>query len=428
MIELSTLERHGSKQGAFVDSGALWSVEERQGPSLPELQLQLDETAAALAAGLAQNDLTEFYALLRSSDLPFVAPGLAHACCTILHRFGGISPAVALAIENHLHVVASLITFPLQDEVQEARRQSLLRLLNEERLLVANTSSRVHGKTLATQGVTVRRDGDGFRVNGSASYVSLATQSDLMLFSAMIEGEGPALFVFSLRDSPGLDIGPFLFPRAMLDSDTRRFTFQEVFLPAEALLMSGVIEQMVRMNRFQLIWHQLLIAALYLGAAASALEEVRLFLRTVHGQDGPLAELDGMVVDTGRLMIRYRSAWALVRHTADQLSKFTQSSHESVSPVSMDDLLDLACVTKHSGTICAEEVVTAARRIIGGRSFIGPVSLPIERFSLEILFAPLGPEVNAVIERRLGRRALGETPILAEQLTSEFHLPPDPLR
>jgi alkylation response protein AidB-like acyl-CoA dehydrogenase len=421
MAELSTLEQHGSTQEAILESGMPWNAEEPPGPSLSELQTQLDAVATALAAGLEQNDLTGFYDLLRSTDLPYAAPGNAHVCCTVLHRLGGLSPAVALAVENHLHVVAALATFPLQDAVQESRRQALLRLVNEQRLLVANTSSRVHGKTLATQGVTVQRDGEGFRVNGSAAYVSLATQSDLMLFSAMIEGEGPALFAFSLRDNPGVDIGQFLFPRAMVDSDTRRFTFENVFLPAEALLMSGVIEQMVKMNRFQLIWHQLLISALYLGAAARALDEVRLFLRSVQGQDGPLAGLDGMVVDVGRLVIRYRSAWALVRHTADQLSKFKQD--EAVSPVSIDDLIDLACVAKHSGTICAEEVVTAARRIIGGRSFTGPVSLPLERFSLEILFAPLGPEVNAVIERRMGRLALKENPILTEDFSNECHLP-----
>ncbi len=426
MVESNTLEQQGSKEAAILESGVLWNAEERQGPSLEELQVQLEETAASLETGLAQNDLTEFYAHLRSTDLPFVAPHSAQVCCTILHRLGGCSPAVALAVENHLHVVASLITFPLEDAAQEARRRSLLRMVNEKRLFVANTSSRVHGATLATQGVKVRREGEGFRVNGAASYVSLATQSDIMLFSAMIEGEGPALFVFSLRDTPGLDIGPFLFPRAMLDSDTRRFTFQEVYLPPESLLLSGVLEQMIRLNRFQLIWHQLLIAALYLGAAARALDEARLFLRSVSGQDGLLSELDGMVVDLGRLVIRYRSAWTQVRHTADQLGKFTQNPLES--PVSMGELLDLACVTKHAGTICAEEVVTAARRIIGGRSFIGPVSLPIERFSLEILFAPLGPEVNAVIERRLGRSALGADPILREQLTNELHRPSQPLR
>ena len=52
----------------------------------------------------------------------------------------------------------------------------------------------------------------------------------------------------------------------------------------------------------------------------------------------------------------------------------------------------------------------AARRIIGARSFTGGTPHPIERLSQEIPFGPLGPEVNAGIERRIGKRALQETP------------------
>jgi|GEM_PF-1729132 len=410
----NTLTRHPSEQG-IVDGDALWGAGEwRKGTSLSELQNQLDETAKVLETGLAQNDLVEFYAFLRSTDLPFWTPGLPHACCRVLHRLGGISPAVALAIENHLYVVSSLVTFPLEDAAEEARRQSLLRLLREQRLLVANTSSQVHANKLATFGVVVQREEQGFRVNGSSAYVSLSTQSDIMLFQAPIEEEGPGLFIISLRDKPGLEIGPFLFPRTMLDSDTRRIHFHDVFLPAEALLLSGMTEQILRLHRYETIWHQLLTTSLYLGAAARALDEVRLFLRSVRGKDDrPLAELDGMVIDVGRLVIRYRTAWALVMQTADQLEELAKGPLDLAS---VETLVDLVCATKHAGTVCAEEVVTAVRRIIGARSFTGAAAQPIERLSLEVLFGPLGPEVNAGIERRLGRRALDEMPIMAERL------------
>ena len=68
--------------------------------------------------------------------------------------------------------------------------------------------------------------------------------------------------------------------------------------------------------------------------------------------------------------------------------------------------VDLAGAAKYVGTRCAEEVVTAARRIVGARSFAGGHHL--ERLSQEVMFGPLGPEVSAVIERRYGRQALGE--------------------
>jgi alkylation response protein AidB-like acyl-CoA dehydrogenase len=407
-------ERYEVERGTMTGEGALWGAGEWRNPSMSELQAQLDEAAAAQETGLAQNDLAEFYAFLRSTDLPFSVPGLPHVCCKILHRLGGISPAVALAIENHMYVMSSLVTFPLEDDAEEARRQSLLRLFREQRLLVANTSSQVHAERLSTFGVTVRREAEGFRVNGSSAFVSLSTQSDIMLFQAPIEDEGPGLFIISLRDKAGLEIGPFLFPRTMLDSDTRRIHFHDVLLPPEALLLSGLTEQILRLHRYETIWHQLLTTSLYLGAAARALDEARLFLRSVRGkEDRPLAELDGMVIDVGRLVIRYRAAWSLVMQTANRLGELAKSPLDLAS---VEALVDHACATKHAGTVCAEEVVTAVRRIIGARSFAGVAAQPIERLSLETLFGPLGPEVNAGIERRLGRRALGETPVITERL------------
>jgi alkylation response protein AidB-like acyl-CoA dehydrogenase len=206
-----------------------------------------------------------------------------------------------------------------------------------------------------------------------------------------------------------LEIGPLLFPHAMVDSDTRRVTFQDLLLAEEDLLISGKTEQMSQLIGFELIWHQLLIATLYLGAAARAIEEVRLFLRSVRtAGDRPLAELDGMVVDTGRLVLRYRTAWSMVERTAEAVAEVARSP---LNPEALDSVMDSACVAKHTGTISAEEIVTSARRIIGARSFTG--GHPLERLSQETPFGPLGPELNAGIERRLGRRALGETSFLA---------------
>ncbi len=386
-----------------------------QPPSASELQAQLDDAASALEAGLARNDLTEFYRILRSTNLPFLsviyqedARSLSINCCKVLHRLGGLSPAVALAVENHLYVTSALATFPTADPALQDRRQFWLRRMWDERLLVANSNSSVHSNKLGSVGVIARREEGGFRVTGSASYMSLASQGDLVVFLTLIEGEGPALFVTKLRGNPGIDVGPFLFPRTMLDSDTRRITFRDVLMPQDELLVAGMNEQMSQLNLFEMIWHQLLIPALYLGAAARAIEEVRLFLRSVRGHDDrPLAELDGMVVDTGRLVIRYRAAWALVQETAGRLAEVVEKPLEKES---LADLFELAGTAKHVGTDCAEEIVIAARRIIGARSFTGGTPHPIERLSQEIPFGPLGPEVNAGIERRIGKRALQETP------------------
>jgi alkylation response protein AidB-like acyl-CoA dehydrogenase len=373
----------------------------------------LDRVSSALEAGLAGNDLTEFFDVLRASELPFIATaydgdscGLARACRDIVHRLGGLSPAVTLAFENHLFVTAALATFSLQNKEQDAKARAILERVRNERLFVANTSSRIHTDKLNAIGALARREEGGFRVTGSAAYTSLATQSDLLLFTARLEEGGWALFIAPLRNQPGIAIGPFLFPRAMIDSDTRRMEFRDLFLPEETMLQGGKGREMAVLNQFELTWHMTMIAALYLGAAARAIEVARRFLRSVSTAEGrPLAELDGMVADAGRLSLRYRAAGALLDRAVESLGRLAQGvlNEERVTQA-----FELASAAKYVGTNYAEEIITQVRKIVGARSFTG--GHPLERLSMESPFGPLGPEPNAFIERLHGLSILGEKP------------------
>jgi len=388
-------------------------VEPRPPLTPQELDEQISCAAAALVEGLSRSDLTSFYAALRTTELPFLCAqpemkGLAGACAAILHRLGGISPAAGLAVENHLYVTGALATFPTGNTVLELKRREILDLIGGERLLVANSNSKVHADRLGAIGTLARREGQDLRVEGTAAYTSLATEADLLFLLTPIEGEGPALLVMPLRGNPAIEIGPFLFPRAMLDSDTRRVTFHKPLVPAGSMLYVGNDELMLQLLTFQLTWHQTLLSALYLGAAARAIEEGRLFLRSVQGPtQKPLAELDGMLADMGRLAIRYRSARSLSKAAAAAIDA---SIGNTLGPVALAEAFDQACAAKYAGGRCAEEVVTQVRRIIGARSFTG--DHPLERLSQEVVFGPLGGEVDASIERRIGRRVLSETSFL----------------
>jgi alkylation response protein AidB-like acyl-CoA dehydrogenase len=385
--------------------------------TLPRYREQLDEVADGLREALPQRDLSGFYRLFRSTDLPFVpvtgeleTRELFRFCFEVLHRFGSLSPAVALAVENHYYVSSAIATFPHGgDPVLDERRRSLLSAIRDGRMLVANTNSKVHGKKLGAVGTHAKAGPDGYRVNGAASFTSLASEGDLLVFITQIEEHGPAVFAISpMQDNPAIDIGDYLFPSAMLDSDTRRITFHDLELPEESLLISPKNPEADLLFAFEMAWHQLLIPALYLGAAAGALEEVRKFLRATVGKDDrPLAELDGMVIDVGRLAINYRAACRVLLQAGDRLAE--------VGPLPGDaELLNRAAgeasIAKYVGTQCAEAVVTAVRRIVGARSFAGGHAL--DRLSQEVMFGPLGPEVGAVIERKHGRQALADRSFL----------------
>jgi alkylation response protein AidB-like acyl-CoA dehydrogenase len=376
------------------------------------LDAQVADAAAALETSLEKKDLSIFYSALRATDLPMLGPvhskdpqGLHRTCFNVLRRLGSISPAVGVAVYNHYAVTCALSTFPVYDNPKlAARREEMVKSLIDGRLLVANTTSRVHTDKVGTYGTAAVREEGGFRVNGVAAYMSLATESDLIFFFTHVKGEGFAIFVAPLRDNPQIEIGPFLFPTAMVDSDTRRVTFHDAFIPEEDMLR---VDESI--GAFQVAWHQALLAAPFLGAAARALEEARKFLLTVRTpNDKPLAELDGMILDVGRMAIKYRAACAISYEAGQALE---QVSRNEPNLPRMVDAYNLSCAAKQVGAKCAEEIVGEVRRIIGGRSFSG--THPLERLSQEVMFAPLGGEIDAVTERRFGRLVLGEAEFLS---------------
>ena len=130
--------------------------------------------------GVARRDLSGFYQTFRSTHLPSIVEfytrdprGLARACFNILHGIGGVSPAAGVAIENHYYVLSTLTTLPIRNNPElAARRQSLLERVIRERLLLANSSFRVHEDKVAAYGAMARRDGDGYRVSGAGADAS----------------------------------------------------------------------------------------------------------------------------------------------------------------------------------------------------------------------------------------------------------------
>lgn len=377
-----------------------------------DLGRQTELAADALKKALAERDLPAFYRVFRSTDLPFLglvyegdAAGLFRACAHVLHRLGGISPAVALAVENHFYVSSAIATFPIgDDERLEGRRRALLAEIVEKRRLVANTNSRVHTDRVGAMGTRTRKVDGGHMVSGAASYTSLATEGDLLIFTTLLEEGFPAVLMTRPRGNAAVEIGPYLFPDAMIDSDTRRIVFHDLFVPDEDFLLGGQGPEVMQLLLFEMVWHQVLIPSLYLGAAAQAIEESRRFLRAVRAREGgPLAELDGMIVDVGRLAIRYRAACAVVREAGEAMGTILRARDRAER---LPRLYELAGAAKYVGTRCAEEIVAAARGIVGARAYAGDSVL--ERLCKEVVFGPLGPEVNAVIERAHGRRALGK--------------------
>ena len=108
-----------------------------------------------------------------------------------------------------------------------------------------------------------------------------------------------------------------------------------------------------------------------------------------------------MITSLGQLALQYSSARCVVEKVGDALADIEQLPKDASL---VDRAVNLASVAKYTGTSAAEAIVTTARRIVGARAFSGDWAL--ERLSQEVMFASLGPEVTAVIERRYGKLIL----------------------
>lgn len=388
-------------------------------PTAEEFTAEVESMAECLEGVLRESrDPAPFFAELRKTSLPFFPCALRdkprlvfHRAVEVVRRLGGVSPAVALAVENHLFVVAALATLPLDaGEVMHARRNELIDTVEEKRWLVANTNSRVHGDKIASTGTVARPAGEGFIVSGRSAYMSLASEGDMIVFLTQLESGEPAIFSAPLKGNPQIEIGDFLFPDMMVESDTRKLTFHDLEVGPDRLLVSGKEHHnMAAIVGFEMGWHQALLGALGLGVASRCLEEGRLFLRAVSQPDGtPLAELDGMITDMGRLTITYQGASALLDQAGEWLAGV--ASQGVLDRAQAKEAFERACAAKYLATHTAEEILGRVRKIIGARSFAGGHA--IERLSKEGIFAPLAGEVSAFIERRIGKRVLGKVPFL----------------
>jgi len=381
----------------------------RPKPEVDRLTDQMSEVAARLDAALLAGDLRTFYSALRASDLPLLPfyfdlepTTLYRLSADLLHRLGSRSPAVALAVEQHFYMVGAIATMPLQlgAEALQLPRRTLLTALSRNRCLLANTNAQVHSERLGAYGTLARRDGDGFRVNGSSTFMSMATEGDMIVFLAPLAEEDQLVAFFAdLKGNPTIEVGSFTFPNAMLDSDTRRVSFHDTPLRPENVLTTSLDSHFRALFAYTIVWHQGLLGALYLGAAAGAFAAVRRFCQDTALRDGRrLAEVDSVVADLGRLALRYQAAWSLVQRVERGLEALTRSASD------LPTVLDLASAAKYTATSCAEEVVATARRILGARAFTGGNA--IERLSQEVVFGTLSLELTPTIERKFGLRVL----------------------
>jgi alkylation response protein AidB-like acyl-CoA dehydrogenase len=368
----------------------------------------------ALAQWWAQGDvsLERFAGWLREQPATFDACDLQLPPGELLQRsfemafcVGSYSISLGVATVMHLYMLGALATYPTRDKESLAKREAIFGQILQNKWLVANSGSdlQVRSANGKAASMTAELLAEGLSVSGHKTFVSLSTVADLLVFTASEKASGALLSLFTpLRGVDAIRFDDSPFPPFLRETGTRSVVFDRLLLPMDNVISGGGVT-FENAHAFQRMWFCALIPAVYLGAATAALHEARSFARANQADGRPLADLDGVTVEFGRTTLALASAllgFESVRKAVDAACRAPDGD-------GTDEAANLASVFKYAGMRTVGEVATGLRSFVGTRAMM-PGSKLLQ-FSQESMFGPLHPELEPLLERRLGRKCLQAT-------------------
>ena len=344
---------------------------------------------------------------LRTTPLPFIncyyeelSPSdMFHYSFRFLHLLGQYNVALAVGLCMNQYIAFSIACFPAKEGTTTYfLKQQFLAIVKQNSWLLAVSSFDDFIRNKSETGNQVRcvPQSDGtFLCNGTKNFQSNISGADILLFSGNLSDQEVGLFYTFLK-VPGISLGEALYPGAMADTDTRSVHFKDLQLSQIQMVPSGEGDENQGLHALTRVVFAVMAMAPYLGGAHRAMVESGTFLKNVHLEGKPLAELDGYITDMGRLQLQYRICESLV---AGFESKLALLNAGSVAEWLETEGPNALAIKYHVTAVC-ENLVDSARKIIGTRSLL-PAHI-VSALSQQILFAALHPVLNAKIERDFG--------------------------
>ena len=394
----------------MIDPFAKRVLEQSRELSEKLLSIDADSRADVFFEGIRESDILKIPCQFRDDP-----EALLSAAAPVLYHLAYADLPLTVGLTMHMFQLAALATQPMDSHPKLRRRLKLLVDTVENYNLILGVTS--FGDQIRASGqkpidVAIEENDDGsFTAQGKKGFLSMASQADLVVFGGDFEDGTMGLWYANIKDDKGVTPGPSRFGGPMAGTDTRNVNFDGVALK-ERNLLSRDNELTLSMCYYSTGWFEALISASYLGAAGRALEETRVFARSVHtNEDEMLAELDGFVVQTGPMLLKLRSGLAQIRAFGTAIGNYYRLSQseadEQIVDRALGQALDTATATKFYCTEAAEEIVTRARRSIGTRC-MRPGHI-MHDLSTQVCFGALHPILESTAIRQAGSELLWDT-------------------
>lgn len=312
--------------------------------------------------------------------------------CIAVEELARVDPAVSLSVAAHNGLGAAHI-FMFGTEAQ--KQQYLVPLAKGEWVAAWGLTEPTAGSDAARIRTAAVRDGDGWLINGTKTFITHGSIGEVMVVMAVTDKtrghRGISAFIVE-RGNPGMAAGRKEDKLGMRASDTSEVVFRDCRVPGDALLGK---EHEGYINTLQVLdAGRIGIAALGVGLAQGAYEAARRYAleRTQFGQ--PIANFQAIQWKLVDLATRIEASRLLTYRAAYLKDQGKRTSRES----SMAKLLSSEVAVRAS-----EECV----QIHGGYGFVK--DYPAEKYLRDVKLTTIGEGTSEIQRLVIARQLLSET-------------------
>ncbi|MEW5983562.1 MAG: acyl-CoA dehydrogenase family protein [Acidobacteriota bacterium] len=311
--------------------------------------------------------------------------------CICVEELARIDPAVSLSVAAHNGLGAAHVAM-FGNEAQ--KRQYLVPLAKGEWVAAWGLTEPTAGSDAARIRTTAVRDGNGWVINGTKTFITHGSIGEVMVVMAVTDKtrghRGISAFIVE-RGNPGMAAGRKEDKLGMRASDTSEVIFRDCRVTADALLGP---ENEGYVNTLQVLdAGRIGIAALGVGLGQGAYEVARRYAleRTQFGQ--PIASFQAIQWKLVDLATRIEASRLLTYRAAYLKDQGKRTSRES----------SMAKLLASEVAVCASEECV---QIHGGYGFVK--DYPAEKFLRDVKLTTIGEGTSEIQRLVIARQLLAE--------------------
>ncbi len=359
-----------------------------------------EERIAPLAAGIDESDafpdeLFREMAALGYMGAPYPpeyggAGGDAVMVCLLLEEVSRASGAVGSSLNAHISLASSVI----YDHGSEAQKQRYLApLAAGDKIGAFALTEPSGGSDAAACRTRAVRDGDGFRISGSKSFITNSTVADIFVVTARTgEGEGSAGISALIveKGTPGFSVGRADRKMGMHGSPTSMLYFDEARVPAANLIGdegSGFRQFAQTLDRGRIN-----VAALSVGIGQAALDAASAYAREREAFGRPIAAFQGIQWPIAEMATEIEAARLLTLNAARM--------YDAGLPVKKE-----GAMAKFFAAEAAIRAAGAAIEIFGGYGYMRDQA--VERYLRDVKLYQIGEGTSQIQRMVIAREILG---------------------